>query len=40
MLNTQDKIEMNIILNRAGYVLTVCSLLAVIVVMVLIYKSK
>ena len=38
MLNTQDKIEMNIILNRAGYVLTVCSLLAVIGVLILIFK--
>lgn len=38
MLNRNDQIEMNIILNRAGYVLTVCSLLAVIGVLILIFK--
>lgn len=38
MLNRNDKTEMDIVLNRAGYVLTVCAAFAIVVVMILIFK--
>ena len=37
-MTKQDKRELDIILDRAGYVLTVCAVFAVIVVMILIFK--
>jgi preprotein translocase subunit Sec61beta len=33
-----EKEEMEIILSRAGYVLTVCAVFAVVVVLILIFK--
>ena len=38
MLSRKDKEELDIILDRAGYVLTVCAVFAVVVVMILIFK--
>jgi hypothetical protein len=35
-----EKEEMDIILSRAGYVLTCCAVIALFIVMVLIYNSK
>lgn len=38
MLSRKDKTELDIVLNRAGYVLTICVAFAVVVVMILIFK--
>lgn len=38
MLSRKDKAELDIILDRAGYALTVCAVFAVVVVMILIFK--
>lgn len=37
-MKKQDIEEMDIVLNRAGYVLTVCAAFAIVVVMVLIFR--
>lgn len=39
-MTKQDKTELDIILDRAGYVLMCCAVFAVIIVMILIYKGK
>lgn len=40
MLSREEKKELDIVIARGGYLLSVCAVIAVFIVMVLIYNSK